>query len=418
MTNSGKAIFIYMLVAFFLCFEMAVQVSPSIMTSELMRDLHLNTFSLGLMSGFYFYTYTFMQIPAGMLFDRFNIRYVIILPLLICSLGVYLFSISPGIIVASVARLLMGGGSAFAFIAVLVVASDVFPKQYFALLAGITQMLAALGAMSGELILVPFINYLGWRHAMSTISLGGIVLALLIWIFVRYRSPDKSDSINDIQYTYRQSLKRIATKNQTWFIAAYACLLWAPMATFASLWGVPYLTHAYQLSNLRSAEIISLMWLGIAIASPLLGWWSDWFRSRTVPLTISALLGLISFFIIITAPTDSNFILIAMILIAGAACSGQALTFAVIKDISHKNELASAIGFNNMAVVIAGAIFQPLTGWMIHSHAMRSHPYSLTPMILHTQDYRFGLFIILFCYLFGLLLSSIAIKETLGTRPK
>jgi len=409
MINSRKkAVLIYILVSLFLCFEMGVQVSPSVMTGELMQDLHLDSFYLGLMSGLYFYTYTLMQIPAGLLFDRFNIRYVIILPLLICSLGVYLFSISGGLWSASFARLLMGGGSAFAFIAVLVIASEVFPRQYFATLAGITQMLAAFGAMSSELVLTPFINFLGWRQATQVIALAGIALALFIWIFVRYR---RANIVGENTHSYRESLQRVILKKQTWLIASYAFLLWAPMAAFASLWGVPYLTHAYSLSNIKAAEAVSLMWLGIAFASPLLGLWSDRCQSRTIPLTVSALVGLISFLVIIFAFTDSKMILITMLLLAGGACSGQALTFAVIKDISQKSELASAIGFNNMAVVVAGAIFQPLTGWLIHFHSAKPQ---ITPYtILTTSDYRFGLIVILLCYLFGLILSSFFIKETL-----
>ena len=69
MINTSKAIMLYVLVVLFLVFEMGVQVSPSIMTNQLMHDLHIGTFGLGLMSGLYFYTYAAMQIPSGLLYD-------------------------------------------------------------------------------------------------------------------------------------------------------------------------------------------------------------------------------------------------------------------------------------------------------------------------------------------------------------
>ena len=83
-----RSVLIFVLVALFLVFEMAVQVSPGVMTQQLMADLHLNANQLGVMSGCYFFSYTLMQIPAGLLYDRFNVRTVIILPLLTCSLSV------------------------------------------------------------------------------------------------------------------------------------------------------------------------------------------------------------------------------------------------------------------------------------------------------------------------------------------
>jgi hypothetical protein len=74
-----KSLWIYSIVSLFLIFEMAVQVSPSVMSSSLMQDLGISAFSLGLMSGIYFYTYTSMQIPSGLLFDRITPKIIIVI---------------------------------------------------------------------------------------------------------------------------------------------------------------------------------------------------------------------------------------------------------------------------------------------------------------------------------------------------
>src|SRR6478752_2079582 len=136
--SNGKAIFLYSLVSFFLFFEMAIQVSPSVMAPELMNDLNIGTFGLGIMSGIYFYTYTAMQIPSGMLFDQHNPRTIITLSILTCVIGTLLFALSQNIYMGCLARLLMGSGSAFAFVSVLVVTADLFKSRYFATITGIT----------------------------------------------------------------------------------------------------------------------------------------------------------------------------------------------------------------------------------------------------------------------------------------
>ena len=86
-----KALLLYSLVSMFLVFEMGVQVSPSVMASNLMHDLNLSAYALGIMSGVYFYTYTLMQIPSGLLFDRFKPKIIIVCAITICSSGALLF---------------------------------------------------------------------------------------------------------------------------------------------------------------------------------------------------------------------------------------------------------------------------------------------------------------------------------------
>lgn len=399
-----NAIGIYILVSLFLCFEMAVQVSPGVMTSQLMRDFKINAFGLGIMSGFYFYTYTLLQIPAGLFFDRFNVRFVVVIPLLICVMGTFLFSQADNIAVASMARALMGLGSAFAFIAVLVVAADLFPNQYFALLAGITQMLAAFGAMGGEYPLSKMIEVLQWRNTMIVFSVIGLILASLIWIFVRYK---KNIANQEVNLNIWQGLKKTVSVSQTWWIALYACLLWAPMVAFASLWGVPFLKSAYNISTSHATTLVSFMWLGLALISPILGFWSDRIRKRKLPLVLSAGVGFLSFFLVLFFHLPLALVA-GLLFFCGAACSGQALSFALVKDISTSN-LASAIGFNNMAVVISGAIFQPLTGRLIEAHR---NGLVHNGVIYATEDFRFALLTILVAFLIATLVAMICLRES------
>src|SRR3990167_6388358 len=362
-----KSILIYVVVSLFLVFEMAVQVSPSVMAPNLMHDLSLGAFALGVMSSVYFYTYTSMQIPSGLLFDRVKPKKIIISSILVCSLGAALFGLSPNVYFGCFARLFMGLGSAFAFVSVLVVAADLFPPKYFAFLAGITQMLAAMGAMVGQMPVGLLVNTLGWRGTMFFLSAVGAMLAITVWSLMNY---DKLESNVKCKFSCTPkvsvSLKVILSHPQTWFIALYACLLWAPMSGFASLWGVSFLVKAYGLSNESAAFYSSLMWLGLAISSPLLGAVST--GNKKIPLLVSALIGFLAFFFILETSL-SHTMLAVCLLLAGGACAGQAISFALVRDNNPSNIRATAIAINNMAVVISGAIVQPLMGKLISYHA-------------------------------------------------
>lgn len=407
-----KAILSYIIVALYLFFEMGVQVSPSVMTTQLQHDLTINAFGLGLMSGFYFYTYTAMQIPSGMLFDRFSPRYVIALSILICSLGCFAFGLSTNIYLGSLSRLLMGFGSAFAFVAVLVVTADLFPSKHFALITGITQMLAAFGAMSGQMPLSYAVTHLGWRNTMFMLAMIGLLLALFVWIILNYKKTIITENTTEEKISLFKRFHYIISDRQSWYIALYACLLWAPMSGFASLWGVPFIQNVYGLQRHSAALICSLMWLGLAFASPLLGWLSTILRTRVWPLAISALIGAVAFGALLQFHIHYLWIAAVLIFISGAACSGQALSFTVVKENNSMWQRATAIAFNNMAVVISGAIFQPVLGRLLDFHCKGGTEKTMQAAACQSNHFRLSMILIFAAYLISFLIAALFIKES------
>jgi MFS family permease len=405
---SDKPLFFFILAALFLVYEMTLQVYPGVVAEFLSKDLQLTAYSLGLMSGSYFYTYTIMQIPAGLLLDRLPIHKTITIPILLCVIGSYFFSEAHSITFGIIGRMCTGAGSAFAFIGTLVVASDLFPKNRFALFVGITQLLAALGAIAGGSPLIPLVNHYGWRETLFMLSVAGFFLALLVWFFLNYKKP--KDTVSPVKQTSTlRSLKEICRSSQTWIIALYVCVLWAPMSAFASLWGIPYLEHTHHLTHVVAANVCVMMWIGIAVGSPLVGWWSDRSQNRCLPLFLTAILGTLAFVLVIVCAPLSKYALGTLLFLAGAACSGQALSFAVVRENNSLNCRATAIGFNNMAVVIAGAFFQPLVGKLIDLSALFTHPNNL--LAYTAFDYQVGISLVAICFGIGSFVSFYFIRE-------
>jgi predicted MFS family arabinose efflux permease len=268
------------------------------------------------------------------------------------------------------------------------------------MMTGITQMLAALGAMAGQMPISVLMNYLGWRHTLWVLAAIGIVLAITVWTLLKYKNTREAayPLKNEIQ------IKKIISNNQTWYIAAYACLLWAPIASFASLWGVPFLTTVDHLQETTAAFLCSLMWLGLAFASPLLGMFSTAINNRVFPLSLSALIGVFSFGMILQYHL-SVIPLGLFLFLAGAACSGQALTFTLVKENNSASVKATAIAFNNMAVVISGAVFQPLIGKIIESGHTGATLFS------SSSHFKQGLLLVLAAYMVGFMISVGFIKE-------
>jgi MFS family permease len=401
---SGRAILIFLLMALFLCFEMALQVSPGVMTEDLTSALNLTSFSLGIMSGVYFITYSVMQIPSGLMYDRLNIVKVVSIAIFLCSIGAGLFGLAHSFIEAALARLLMGFGSAFAFISVLTAAARYFPASYFAMLAGVAQLLAAVGAIGGALPIAWLNQQFGWRASFVGFMIFGLLLILAI-IFT-FRNMDTNAKTPPENEKVKHSLREILKNPQTWIIGFYAFFNWAPITAFASLWGVPYLMAKYDYSLTKAASLISLIWLGVGISSPLIGALSDRLKRRKPVLILTALSGAFAIGIIIYAPVLSILSLSILLFIAGLGSSGQVLSFAVVKDYTEHKRSSAAIGFNNMAVVASGVVMQPLIGKLIQ---LQGAP---TAGLYPLNSFTHSLWLLPLCHVLCVILALVFIRET------
>src|SRR6516164_6016842 len=76
---------------FFYCFNYFLRVSPSVMQSELTQAFHITATQFGTLAAFYYYAYTPMQVPAGMLYDKFGVRFVLCAACLMAVIGLSVF---------------------------------------------------------------------------------------------------------------------------------------------------------------------------------------------------------------------------------------------------------------------------------------------------------------------------------------
>ncbi len=403
-------ILVFCLASLFLIYEMAVQVSPSVMTRELMRDFGINAAALGWMASVYYYSYTLMQIPAGLLFDRFGPRTLLTAASCFCAIGILFFAKTTSIYPAAVGRFLMGIGSSFAYIGVLVVATRWFDKKYFPLCVGITQFLTSVGAIAGEVPLAIAVSYFGWRELMWVLMIVGFVLAGLYLVFFRDHPSHEFADGDSHEHSILQHLTVVMGKTQSWFCGIYAFTAWGPVIMFAALWGVPYLSERFQISPFHAALGTMMMWLGGGIASPLIGLLSS-AVNRTKPiLWIGSILGCISFSLILYIPTLNFFSVCILLFIAGIGTGAHILTFALARDNNPKKIAGTAMGFNNMAVVVGGAILQPLGGFFLNyfwDGSLNTHGIPLYSV----EAYSISLSLIPILYGFGFLISFFCIKE-------
>ncbi len=411
-TNLTTAYVIFFLAASFYLYEFILQVAPSVMAESMMKTFQVTGAGFGFISAFYFYAYAPAQLPAGVLYDRYGPRKLMTFAIILCALGSAFFASTDSVFTASIGRFLIGIGSAFSFIGVLVLISRWFPPHYFAILAGIAQLMSSVGAMFGEVPLASLIAHVGWRNASFILSAVGFILAGFFWLYIRDFPHQQNQTIPD--HYLKDEWKRllaVCKHAHTWIIGGYAFAIWTPIAVFAALWGVPYLQEKFQISVVAASGLCSMIWLGIGIGSPLLGWFSDRIESRRIALIISAILGLVATLILLYSSQLSYGWAYFILFVLGLGAGGQTVSFAVVKENNSSEFVGTASGFNNLSVLIGGAIFQPLVGYILQ-HTEDSSRLVNGIHIYSISSYQTALLVMPLCFLGSLLIATFLLKES------
>jgi sugar phosphate permease len=367
---AGFAWIIWSAAALFYLYEYVLRVSPSVMTNELMLDFSVTSKALGGLTALYYLAYVPLQVPCGMIVDWLGARRVVTISAVLCTLGSFMFAQSESLFLASAARFIMGAGSACAYLSCLKLASEWFPAQRFAVIAGITMMMGTFGGFFGGKPLAMLVNATDWRTAMTVAGSVGIAVAVIAWLVIRDHPTNGSYSKNTEEKMTTthlwEGLKIIMSSPQTWLIGFYASLMYTILSAFAEMWGTPYLMVAYEINNETASYGGTFVFMGMALGclvSPLLA--NHW-RSHRRVMSIGAIGALLTFVPAIYLSSLPLYTVFGLLFLAGFFCGWQILNFAAAKEINPPEFNGTTMGFMNCLTMISGLIFQPLLGWMIH----------------------------------------------------
>jgi MFS family permease len=287
--------------ALFYLYEYFLQVSPNVMTHDLMSAFHINGTYLGYLGGIYFVSYAAMQIPVGLLLDYIGPRKALTIATFVCMVGCFLFGMTHSFSQALLARLFLGFGSAFAIVSCLKIVASWFPLNRFAVLSGLTVTMGTLGGVIGQAPLAMMVERLSWRPTMMILAVFSGIIMFLVILLVRDKPED--DSIHpqhvdsQVKTGVLSGLIKIMKNRQCWLVAIYGGLMFMPTTILGTLWGASYISTAYDIERHVAAGYISMMFFGWLVGSPLFGLISDKLGLRKPPMymgSIGALVCLIT----------------------------------------------------------------------------------------------------------------------------
>lgn len=357
------------LAALFYFYEYLLRIEPAVMVKELMVAFEANATTIGVLSAFYYFIYTPMQIFVGLLSDLYGPRKILTIAIIACAVGSYIFGIAPNLFIASVGRLLIGFGSAFAFVCVLKLTASWLPHRLFALFVGLATALGMAGGMFGVIVLSSLVKTIGWKQTVDTGTIIGAILIPIIWLIIKDEPKDTKKKIkekNKVQYKETFSgLFKILKNPQMWITGIISCFFYLSLSLFAELWGIPFIKMAYPKVN--AATACSMVFFGWLVGGPFIGYVSDMIRTRHVLISIGCIVSAILISIIIYIPNISHPLLYLLLFIFGVFSSVEILCFVINSERNPRNLIATAAAFTNTLTMSSGIIAQPLIGKILDS---------------------------------------------------
>ncbi|MCX7116937.1 MAG: MFS transporter [Legionellales bacterium] len=367
--SRNHAILIIGLCASFLFYKYILQNFPSVMSSQLMDSFHLYGLGLGVLSGVYFWTYLIVPLFVGILLDHYGTRWMTSVAILCCAMGLFIFAKAVHLDAAIWGRSLVGVGVSFATVTYLKLAATCFSTKYY---AGLTSILIAsgmLGAVCGQMPLAWLISHLGWRESLSVLGWVGLVLAILFMVFVRDHAPaisgasidSKNDKMQEGQSLW-QNLLFIVKSKQNWLLTGYSGLAFSPVVIFCGLWGNPFLQKAYHLDEIISPTLISLVFAGLAIASPLFALFVNRIRNRCAFMFYSTLLSAASISLVIYAHPMPIWLLGGLLFLFGFGLGAFPMVFVIGKESNPLFLAGTAISLINSGDAFLDSLTEPAIG--------------------------------------------------------
>lgn len=380
----------------------------TVLSDEFMQYFGIDATGLGFLGSCYYWIYTLMQIPAGIIVDKYSTKLVATLATLICSLGLFILILTSNSYVAGFGEMLIGFGSAFAFVLAVKAITQWFHAGRVAIMTSITMSVGCLGPVLGGPGVAQIVESYNWLDVIRVYCLVGIGLAVLIWFIVKDKKDDDEERISksaesETEISLVEAIKLVLCSKQAWVLGLITMAVYAPLSALGDMWGVMFIKVAYGLSPKMSALANNMLYLGVVIGSPVFAYGATVCGSFKKPMIVGVIGAFLSLFVIVYLSDYVNsFALFVLFFATGFSC-GSMLAYPLGLALFPKSIGATITGFINMMSMVSGIVLMPTIGFIVKYFWNGVEKDGLP--VYTISDFRWGLASVLVFLGFGIVLS-------------
>jgi predicted MFS family arabinose efflux permease len=344
--------------------------APAAIAQDLVATFSITAAAMGALASTYFYVYTIMQVPTGVLVDTIGPRRILFAGGLAAAAGSLTFALAPTFALAFAGRTLIGLGVSVVFIAMLKILAVWFEEGRFATLVGLCLLLGNLGSVLAGAPLSLLAQSVGWRGVFAGVGVLSLLLALACWIFVRDRpegahAASRSTPSPADRGEVRSGLVAVLKNPATWPCVAVSFAIAGGFFTFGGLWGAPYLMQVQGLSRAQASAHLSVYFASFAFGSLCLGTLSDRIGRRKPVLIVATHFHALVWMILLSGLRISPPASYVFFVVLGVATASFTLTWACAKEVNPPALSGMSTSVANMGAFLSPALLQPFVGWLM-----------------------------------------------------
>jgi nitrate/nitrite transporter NarK len=303
--------------------------------------------------------YAGMQIPVGLLVDRFGPRSVMLTGAVVLTLAQAGFAVADSYAAALGARLFVGLGDAMTFICLLRLVVSWFPGRRVPLLTALSGTLGQLGAIVAAAPMTWALGNLGWTRAYLVAAAVSVVVAAVVAVVV-HDGPDRRSrrgpqlTLGAVRASLAASWSHPGTRLGFWmhFVSQFSA------TAMTLLWGFPFLVRGEGLSPARAGLLLSLVVVAIMYSGPTIGWVigrHPWHRSTTVLAIVWTIVAVWTAVLLWPGPAPF-WLLVLLTQVIGIGGPASMIGFDLARTSNPAERLASANGIINQAGFAASLV--------------------------------------------------------------
>lgn len=309
--------------------------------------------------------YAGMQIPAGVLLDRFGSRIMIATGAAIMAVAQLVLATTESLPLAYTARVLVGAGDALTFISVLRLVPVWFAPRRVPLMSQLTGILGQLGQVLSAVPFVLILSGAGWTAAYGSAAALGILACVLVVAIVRDAPPgvdvrSEPAGLREVGGQIAVVWKRPGTRLGffTHMGAQFS------ITTFVLLWGIPYLQSAQGLSAAAAGSLLTVSVATTIAAGPILGVLSGRFPNHRSWLVLGSVLGSLTMWSVVLALSGPAplWLLVLLIVVISVGGPGSMIGFDYARAFNPSTALGTANGIVNIGGFLATLIVVQVMG--------------------------------------------------------
>ena len=333
--------------------------SLGVASLEAGERFHLGPAALGTFTVLQVGVYASMQVPTGLLVDRYGARRVLAVAALLMGLGQLLFAFATSYPLGLLARAVLGVGDAMTFVSVLRLVAAHFPPRRYAVVASFTAALGALGNLAATVPLSLVLASVGWT---TTFAVAGLATALYSVVLI-LRVRDNPIGVVPEPVDRTESLRMVlAQVGQAWRTPGTRLGFWVHFSTMSApamlglLWGFPYLVQAQGLGPATAGLLLSLLVVGAIVGGPVVGMVISRRPEWRTPMVVNYLMAAVAVWaVLLSWPGGQVPLWLLVVAFAYLSLGGPASTigFALARDYNPMRRVGTATGVVNVGGFVA-----------------------------------------------------------------